>query len=359
MQIISGIQQIGIGVTNLQEAWAWYRRNLGFDVLVADAPGTAELMLPYTGGMPQHRHAILAYNIQGGGGVEVWQYLTRTPEYPKDIIQAGDLGVFVAKIKSKNLENAFNDLKSKGVNVISEIVNDPKGNKSFFVKDPFENILQIVEEKSEFKNVKLATAGMWGAIVGVSDIQKSINFYSNVLGYDTVVFQSEGVFDDFKALPGGNQKFERVLLSHSKKRVGPFSELLGNSQIELIKVIDAQPKKIYKDRFWGDPGFIQICYDITSMKEMKNIAERFGHPFTVDSNPDSYEKDEEIFGMGDAAGHFSYIEDPDGTLIELVETHRIGIVKKIGWYLNLQKRDKQKPLPKWLLKALAFTRIKD
>ena len=31
--------------------------------------------------------------------------------------------------------------------------------------------------------------------------------------------------------------------------------------------------------------------------------------------------------MGDAAGQFAYIEDPDGTLIEFVETHKVPLVK--------------------------------
>ena len=56
--------------------------------------------------------------------------------------------------------------------------------------------------------------------------------------------------------------------------------------------------------------------------------------------------------MGEASGHFSYIEDPDGTLIEFVETYKIPVIKKIGWYLSLEKRDPKKPLPTWLLKML-------
>jgi len=44
-----------------------------------------------------------------------------------------------------------------------------------------------------------------------------------------------------------------------------------------------------------------------------------------------------VFDMGEAAGRFSYIEDPDGTLIEFVETHKIPIFKKLGWYLHLEK----------------------
>ena len=63
--------------------------------------------------------------------------------------------------------------------------------------------------------------------------------------------------------------------------------------------------------------------------------------------------------MGEAAGHFSYIADPDGTLIEFVETHKIPIMKKMGWYLNLKNRNPEKSLPTWMIKALRFNRVKD
>jgi hypothetical protein len=39
----------------------------------------ARYMLPYTGGKTQSRHAILALNLQSGGGLKIWQYKGRTP----------------------------------------------------------------------------------------------------------------------------------------------------------------------------------------------------------------------------------------------------------------------------------------
>lgn len=47
--LISGIQQVGLGVQNVPEAWQWYRRILGFDVPVFDDKAEAPLMTPYTG----------------------------------------------------------------------------------------------------------------------------------------------------------------------------------------------------------------------------------------------------------------------------------------------------------------------
>ena len=85
------------------------------------------------------------------------------------------------------------------------------------------------------------------------------------------------------------------------------------------------------------------------MQALGKFCAKKGRPFTVDSCPDG-----EVFNMGEAAGHFTYIEDPDGTLIEFVETHKIPVVKKLNWYLDLRKRDRRKPLPKFLFRLMAL-----
>ncbi|MBC8047844.1 MAG: VOC family protein, partial [Fimbriimonadaceae bacterium] len=93
--IISGIQQIGIGNPFVHEAWRWYRTKFGMDVKIFEEAAEANLMLPYTGGMPHKRHAILAINMNGGGGMEIWQYTSRKPVAASFEIQYGDLGIYV------------------------------------------------------------------------------------------------------------------------------------------------------------------------------------------------------------------------------------------------------------------------
>jgi hypothetical protein len=95
---ITGIQQIGIGVENLKEAWIWYKNNFGMDVRVFEDDAVAELMLLYTGGEPRKRHAALAVNKQGGVGFENCQYKGRIPLAPSFEVQIGDLGIFAAKV---------------------------------------------------------------------------------------------------------------------------------------------------------------------------------------------------------------------------------------------------------------------
>ena len=313
-------------------------------------------MLPYTGGKPRNRHAVLAMNLQSGGGFEIWQYKGRKPKDPGTEILAGDLGIYACKMKVKNLEDALNHFKSLDTPVLGESVEDPFGKKSFFIKDPYNNIFQFVEANDWFLNEKKVNGGSYGAIIGVSDIEKSLEVYSGILGYDKIIYDKTGNFDDLKLLPGGNRTFRRILLSRNKPFNGAFSRLLGNSVIELISVKGDMPDKIYKDRFWGDPGFIHLCYDINGMDQLKKHCHDKGFAFTVDSKA-SY--DIKGFDMGEAAGHFAYIEDPDGTLIEFVETLKIPIIKKLGWYIDLTKRHPEKNLPSWIIKVLRFSRVKD
>ena len=80
--IISGIQQIGLGNDSVYDTWEWYRKHLGFDLPIFDEAAEANLMLPYTGGQPRSRHAVLAMNYAGGGGLEMWQHTSRTPLAP-------------------------------------------------------------------------------------------------------------------------------------------------------------------------------------------------------------------------------------------------------------------------------------
>src|SRR3954465_3118236 len=113
--IISGIQQVGIGVPDVKAAFGWYNRLLGMDIPIFEEAAEANLMLPYTGGQPHKRHAILAINIKGGGGFEIWQYTSRTPQPPAFKPQMGDLGLFCAKIKTDNIVSTYNELKAKNV----------------------------------------------------------------------------------------------------------------------------------------------------------------------------------------------------------------------------------------------------
>lgn len=346
---ITGIQQIGIGVKKLRESMLTYKDLFGLNVLIFDDTSDAALMTKYTGGRVHKRRAVLTMNLAGGGGFEIWQFIDRNPQESANSIQLGDLGIYAAKIKCHNVEVAYEFLSRQMGIEVSQIKKDPAGESHFWVKDVLGNHFNIVRSQECFTKCNQKTAGVLGAIIGVSNMEEAVLFYNNFLGIDEVVYDAVDTFSD--NFNEQNIYCRRVLLRKKVSGKGAFNKLLGEVEIELVQRLDGSiPDKIFNNRFWGDCGFIHICFDVLNMEGLKKYADKLNIHFTVDSH--------ESFVMANAAGRFCYAEDPDGTLIELVETHKIPLVKKLGLYLNLKKRNRQKPLPDWMIKMLALSKVK-
>lgn len=348
---IAGIQQIGVGVEDVDSAFDWYRKNFGMDAIAFKEKAVAELMLHYTEGKKRERYALLAVNMQGGGGFEIWQHTGKKPQLPTFQAQLGDTGILVAKLKSSNISKAFDQFKSKGLDIQGKIEVGPDGREFFFVKDPYGNIFQLVSEPNVYMNTEAVNGGVYGAIIGVSDIDKALKIYQDILEYDSIVYDKSGKFDDLSILPGGQNSVRRVLLRHSKTRTGSLAPLFGPTCIELVQLTEGIGRPIFDGRIWGDPGFIHLCFDVIGIDPLRKEVDAKGYPFTVDSA--------ESFDMGEAAGHFAYISDPDGTPIEFVETHKVPIIKKLGWFMNLKGRDPEKSLPRWMINTLSWKRVKN
>jgi catechol 2,3-dioxygenase-like lactoylglutathione lyase family enzyme len=344
-QLITGIQQVGIGVADADDAWSWYRRIFSMDVPVFDDEADATLMKQYTGNEVHSRRAVLALNMMGGGGFEIWQFKNRTPTPAAKTPRFGDLGINAVKIKSSDPKATYEQLKGISSDSVSELFHHPDMGHTFWVTDPYGNTFQVVKETSWFKKGSDTSGGVCGVIIGVSDINTSSSLYTDVLGFKSQLYDETGSFDD---LPDGNT-YRRACYEKPQIDDGAFSRLLGGIQVELIQDLTNEPRKIYENRYWGDLGFIHVCFDVNDMDRLKEKCEETGLPFIIDSA--------NTFDMGEAAGRFSYIEDHDGTLIEFVQTHRVPVMKRWGWYLNLKNRKKRTPLPNWMLRLMSLSRV--
>ncbi|MFM7724830.1 MAG: VOC family protein, partial [Bacteroidota bacterium] len=116
--IICGIQQMGIGVPDVQEIWSWYRTMFGVDVRIFEEAAEAPLMIQYTGDKVQARTATLALSMDGGGGFEIWQYTSRNTEKPSFEVRLGDLGLFSCKIKSRDVRASYDYMVQQGAKIL-------------------------------------------------------------------------------------------------------------------------------------------------------------------------------------------------------------------------------------------------
>jgi catechol 2,3-dioxygenase-like lactoylglutathione lyase family enzyme len=349
--VISGIQQVGVGVPDIARAWAWYRRHFGIDIPIFHEEDTeARLMAGYTGGVVHRRTALLAINLQGGGGLELWQFTTRPTQPPGSPVRLGDYGIFATCIKSRDVAAAHRRFTRAGVPILGPVMRDPAGSAHFFVQDPHGLLFQVVEGDRWFASGRAPTGGVSGCMIGVSDVDRARRLYSEILGYDSVLYDAHGVWPDLAGVPGGRTAVRRVSLARRAQPEGPFGRLLGPSTLELIAATGQPVRKIFAGRCWGDLGFMHLAVDVAGLTALAETCAARGFPPVVDSRGS--------FAMAEASGRFAYVEDPDGTLIELVETHRIPLLKRFGWYLDLRKRDAAAPLPDWVLRMLRWHRVR-
>ncbi len=349
---INGIQHIGVGVLDSEISQKWYRQFLGMDIRMFDGVAPAPLMDVYTHNETITKRASMVLNLQGGCAMEVVNPTSFQPRKVAFDVELGDIAIYITQVKSRDVRKAYGYFKSNGAKLLSEVVEMPDGTPSFYVEDPNELIFQIVEGSNFYTKHKHVTGGPNGCVIGVTNIENSRKLYSDIMGYDKVVYDETRVFDDFATIKGGEKMFRRIRLAQSNPPGGGFAKVSADTYIELIQAIDYTPQKVWKGRIWGDVGFVHVGLDVRGMKGLGEDLESTGFGFTCDT--------EDTLDMGGTTRvHCTYIDDPDGILIEMIEVYKIPILEKLGLFLNVEKRDPLKPLPDFMLKALRFARIKD
>lgn len=348
---INGLQHIGVAVSNMDKALPFYRKFFGLNIPFFDSVAAAPLMRVYCNGDTITKRASMVVNLQGGCAIEVIQPTSFVPKKANFEVVVGDLGITTTQVKCKNIEASYAFCKENNAPYITEIAADPMGRATFYIHDLDGNIWQFLEGRNWYTDQKHHSGGVQGCSTGVSDMQKAMELYASILGFDEVVYDETGVFDDWKELKNGREKYRRVLLTQSAQPGGGFAKVTGKTYIELVEALDRKPNFIFKDRIWGDTGFAHIGFDVKGMKALGEDLAKAGYGFTCDSD--------DALSMGNTKVHCTYIHDADRTLIEMIEVYKVPIVEKWGIFLNVEKRDPLKPLPDFMLKALRFSKIKN
>ncbi len=365
--MIHAIQQLGLGVFNKQRALAWFARILGFRTVIFSDQGEAAFMTRYTGGELCHRHAALLLNSRGGSGLEIWQHSSRKPLPQPENMSLRSTGLLIGKLRCKGLDLLVDRLRQDSepsLRIIGGINKRPTGERCCYFT-VFGTWFQLIEGGHFFAESNDASfcAGISGVAIGVSDMESSLSFYRKLLGYGHVLQdKKDDEWDDWKGFcdlhKNNNGCFRRVVLQREHSESGLYAKFFGVGEIELIEAVQnpieelrenireglnlENASHVYAGRCWGDPGLIHLCFDVGKMKHLAIYCAQQGHPFTVDSGAAP-------FAMGSSAsGHFAYLEDPDGSLIEFVETYRIPLFRKLG--LSLRVQNKSRALPSWLLR---------
>jgi catechol 2,3-dioxygenase-like lactoylglutathione lyase family enzyme len=335
--MITAFQHVGMGVHDIDRTYDFYRKLMGFRVKLSDKQEYDEVMKPIVGAVVEMR-IIMAMNVEGGAAIELVEHTSTRPLEPEEPLQWGDIGYLELGLKAYHLDDLYLDLKSKGVDFITPVrgmeLSSGGTERYAYLKDPDGVLVQLVEEPG---GKRPAVGGVRHVAIGVTDMDKARDFYGDVLGFKELIHQFKGDMPELDGVTGGRE-MEMVILGH-RPEAESVLPLLQRAIVKLVHTPGYKGKPAFEGRRWGDIGLMEMALDVIDLGETVNGliadgAELF-HPTTRVE-----------MGQG-TAGSFAYIKDPDGIIVEMVETEKVMWVSpKIMKYVMV-----------WLLKAAAKLRI--
>jgi len=319
--MINSLQHVGQGVWDINVTFEFYKRFFGYKVKLNDLTTLDEDMAPIIGSVETLR-SLMAMNVKGGGILELIEHKSSPIRpYPKDR-GYGNYGILEVGYSVRCIDDIVADFREQGVRLLTPVCEVPLVNerrwRCAYLQDPDGMRLQLVEDIRPGKPMhkKPEVRGIVHVGVGVSDLERSKEFYRSALGFDRLVYSFEGHIPEMDSITGGPLQMKLAILERSAPVTGAIN-ILPAGTIKLIEVPGYPGRHIYKGRRWGDIGCMEFCMDVTDLES--TIAEIKAKDINV------YLSQVEIdMGYG-SKGMVAYIRDPDGTIVELVE------IKTVAW----------------------------
>ena len=147
--------------------------------------------------------------------------------------------------------------------------------------------------------------------IGVSDMDRSLKFYGELLGFTEVMFDYTGSLPGMEKVTGKPETKARVVMLKNQN-TGP----LGLGMIKLVHLLapdKPEPCTVGDTTIWGDIGIAEVCFNVRPSVE-KVFAQLMEKGLKVCVTPAS-----SPFPPYDTVAHYAYLRDPDNGLLEFVD----------------------------------------
>jgi catechol 2,3-dioxygenase-like lactoylglutathione lyase family enzyme len=325
--MIEVFNHTGFGVSDIERSTRFYRKALGFSLKIDDfeddyknivSDDTAgerarELLrsMPY---VPERIKVRMFINPLGGAMIEMAQP-TSQPAHPRGEQRWGDIGFLGMGAKAYRLDELVSTLSRKGVGPATPVtaVEAADGStwRSAFLRDPDGTPIELLETPEPPRHGKPAVGGLSHLVIGVSDMDRSIDFYSRALGFDVVALDSEGAAPALDPSKGESQA-RTVVLKRSRRPGNTLPREPG--MVRLVQATSFEGKPFQEGIFWGGTGILELGLEVTDIEgTYSRVLEAGAEPFIGPTGM--------RLGWG-TLGYFAYARDPDGNLVELTQMEK-------------------------------------
>jgi catechol 2,3-dioxygenase-like lactoylglutathione lyase family enzyme len=150
--------------------------------------------------------------------------------------------------------------------------------------------------------------------IGVSDMAASLAFYAE-LGFTDVAFDYAGPLPGLTTVTGHDDTQARVVFLRTRNPT-----VLGRASIKLVQITDRTPPPAPEGQAWGEPGICEVCVHVHQQSDFYREFVARGHAGLMEPNEADLPPYQTHCGL-------SYVADPDGAKIELIEWSTL----EAGW----------------------------
>lgn len=304
MNIVSGVDHVGLGVKDRELMKSFYMNVLGFNRVFGEMP---EEDHPPIHAVLRTSPAILSAvhlcHESGGIAIALFHKTNPPPRPVRADFKYGDIGVNKIVLSVSDLGQTYRDLLK-----VANFITEPKsamipgwGEHHFiYCKDPEGNLIEFISGASA--TAKVGPGGVPWIGIGVSDLERSKAFYRKHLGFDQVVIENHEAFSGLVDVVSGaaGARVRSCLLKNSE----------SSGMIEIFETLKPRGRSIPFGVQWGDYGYLQTCFNVNDINMMKEYCEAAGMDILVPP---------QIIDDPEHSGGFMYIRDPDGILVEFVQ----------------------------------------
>ena len=312
MSVFRGVDHIGIGVGDMDEAIAFYGRHVGFDDVRFDWAGEVPGLEAIAGRTPRARIAMLASGTAtpiGPGRIKLVQVLDGDgpPASPEG--QAwGEVGVCEVCLHVRGVEGVHASLVAAGCEELmppmsAAVVPHDVALDISYVADPWGTKIELIEWTGLWRSLPgpARPEGVNHVAFGVTDMTRTRAFYER-LGFTELLFESTEFFDPMAPWYKAPWYSEDLPAQHMTMPMAP-----QGAAIEPV-VLDPPGHDCRGE--WGHLGPMELAIGVSSLEQgiaelRRQGVEFLGEPQALD--------------VGGGEWRYAYFAEPDGNYVALVE----------------------------------------
>jgi catechol 2,3-dioxygenase-like lactoylglutathione lyase family enzyme len=306
--MIHGVSYVGIGVSDIEESLTFYRDILGFKEVLFDYEGALSEpdFAPGTGEVKARVVMLRNPNVTpiAQGMIELVQVLPPHVAHPQTAeYEWGNIGIAEVCQDVRNIEEVSRVMVEKGFKIVMPIayaILSGEELKYCYFRSPERVLLELIEWHmyKEFGGTPRLNAINHIAI-GVTDLEKSLRFYKDILGFKEVIFDcGDAIAPPF--VPGPAPRIREILLAN--EYCGAWIELYQHKA--PYNPGRASPR-------WGDIGLMEFAIHVSNIQKEYDRLQREGVEFLSPPQTIEFSSSKEW--------QYTYLREPDGLRLLMIE----------------------------------------